>query len=66
MRQNFLVIYEELAKELSQRPYFVSFQEALCDRTVKVYQKDGVHLTDAGREIIARKLAPVIQERLGP
>lgn len=63
VRQNFAVTYQALAAALQDRPYFVNFQNILCARTEPVYKADGVHLTDAGRSMVAREMGRVLQER---
>lgn len=63
VRHNFQVIYQALADRLRDRPYFVDCQNILCPRTEPVYKPDGVHLQDAGRMMVARRMLEVLQER---
>jgi hypothetical protein len=63
VRHNFTVTYEALARGLQRQPYFVDFRNVLCRRTTPVYQPDGVHLLDAGREMMAREMGLVLEER---
>jgi lysophospholipase L1-like esterase len=63
MRHNFSVTYLALKDRLQQEPYFVDFQNVLCPRTQPVYQPDGVHLTDAGRLMVARAMSRVLKAR---
>jgi len=63
VRQNFLVTYQGLAHRLKDKPYFINFQNILCSRKEPVYQRDGVHLTDVGRSMVAQKMSLVLQER---
>lgn len=62
MRSNFQTVYNTLRSRLGKHDFFVDFSNALVDRTEAAYQPDGVHLTDAGREMVATKLAPVALE----
>ncbi len=64
-RHNFVVVYEALRERLQKKPYFISFQNVLCERTETTYQPDGVHLTDGGRKCVADAMTKVIEERLG-
>jgi lysophospholipase L1-like esterase len=63
VRHNFTVIYEALAQRLEGQPYFVNFRNVLCRRTEPVYKPDGVHLLDAGRELVAGEISKVLAER---
>jgi len=65
VRHNFTVMYEALARQLQGRPYFINFRNVLGRRTAPVYQPDGVHLLDRGRELVAQDMARVLSER-GP
>jgi hypothetical protein len=60
---NFLVTYQGLAHRLKDKPYFINFQNILCSRKEPAYQRDGVHLTDVGRSMVAQKMGLVLQER---
>lgn len=64
LNDNFRLVYETLRTRLADKPYFVDMSNALRDRTEETYQPDGVHLTDAGRERIAAKLAPYIVDQI--
>jgi len=63
---NFRVTYRALSGELRRKPYFVDFQNILCTRTEPTYQSDGIHLTDAGRELVARHLARRLRQERRP
>jgi len=63
LRQNIAVTNLALKDRLRQEPYFVDFQNVLCDRTQPVYQPDGVHLNDEGRLMVARAMSRVLKER---
>jgi len=63
VRQNFQVIYQALAERLRDKPYFVDCQNILCYRTQPVYKHDGVHLQDAGRMMVARRMLEVLKEK---
>ncbi len=63
VRHNFQVIYQALADRLRDKPYFIDCQNILCSRTAPVYKPDGVHLQDAGRTMVARRMSEVLKER---
>jgi hypothetical protein len=63
VRHNFTVTYEALGRRLQGQPYFVDFRNVLCRRTEPVYQADGVHLWDAGREMVAGEMDRILEER---
>ena len=65
LKQNFAVPSEALAKRLHGKDYFVDFSNTLCDRADPVYQADGVHLNDRGREKVAKNMARVLREKMG-
>jgi lysophospholipase L1-like esterase len=58
------VTNEALADRLKAKPYFLDFRNVLCPRTKPVYQRDGIHLQDAGREMVAHAMGAVLKERL--
>jgi lysophospholipase L1-like esterase len=64
MRQNFAIPYLAFLDHLSGKAYFVNFRNALCQREAAAYQPDGVHLTDAGRRMIAEKMYRILKERI--
>lgn len=64
LRDNFLVVYRTLVGRLQQEPYFINCHNELCHRTGPAYQPDGIHLLEAGRQIMASRLEAVLQERL--
>lgn len=63
LRHNIAVTYLALKDRLRQEPFFVDFQNVLCDRTQLVYHPDGVHLNDEGRLMVARAMSRVLKER---
>jgi lysophospholipase L1-like esterase len=63
-RSNVLLVNQSVAERLADKPYFVDFRNALCGRTQTVYCADGVHLRDAGRELVGLAMADVIRDRL--
>jgi hypothetical protein len=63
VRRNLMLPYMEIKERLHAKPYFVDFQNALCDRTVAAYEPDGVHTTDAGNRLVARKMAKAVLSR---
>lgn len=64
LRHNFVVTYRALVDRLQEKPYFINFQNILCSRTEPVYQPDGIHLQDEGRNIVARHIRETLKERL--
>lgn len=64
MRQNFAIPYLAFLDHLRGKPYFVNFRNALCPREVSAYQPDGVHLTDAGRKMIAEQMYSILKQRI--
>lgn len=64
LRDNFVVSYNALGERLRNKPYFVNYRNILCSRTDPVYQPDGIHLLDNGREIMARNLGQLLKGRL--
>jgi hypothetical protein len=57
LRHNFELIDQAMAARLQDKPYFVDFRNVLCGRKKPVYQEDGIHLQDGGREIVAGQMA---------
>jgi hypothetical protein len=64
LRHNFTVTYDALAARLKDKPYFIDFRNILCSRSQPVYQVDGIHLVDEGDDLVARRMAPILRERL--
>ena len=64
MRHNFEVTYNALEARLKDKPYFINFRNILCSRTQPLYELDGIHLTDAGSDLVARRMGKVLKERL--
>jgi lysophospholipase L1-like esterase len=64
LRHNFVVTYQALVGRLEKKPYFINYQNMLCSRTEPVYQADGIHLQDNGRNIVARQIRETLKERL--
>ena len=64
VRENFVTPYQAVEDKLKDKPYFVDLRNILCKRTVSVYQPDGVHLKDAGRRMVARRIADIIKGKL--
>ncbi len=63
-RRNLKVSYEALRARLGAKPYFTDFSAALCDHDPgATYLRDGVHLTDHGRAIVAARMAEIIERR---
>jgi len=64
IRENSHAVYNALTEALSGKPYFVNLTNSLCARKEPAYRHDGVHNTDAGRELIAGAMLPAIEDRL--
>ncbi len=64
LRDNFRVCYEAVESRLQDKPYFINFRNIFGDRKEPLYQPDGLHLLDAGRELVASHLDEVLKERL--
>jgi len=62
LRHNNEVTIKALTDGLQSKPYFVDFQNVLCSRQEMVYQSDGIHLQDAGRQMVARELAGLLKK----
>jgi hypothetical protein len=64
LRDNFVLTYNALMERLQDKPYFINFRNVLCSRTEPIYQPDGIHLLDAGRQIMAQHFNQVLKDRL--
>ncbi|MGB7913322.1 MAG: hypothetical protein WCF59_13990 [Desulfobaccales bacterium] len=64
LRNNFQVCYQALVARLQDKPYFINFRNLLCNREEPLYEPDGIHLVDAGSEIVANRMEEVLKERL--
>ncbi|MCX5889304.1 MAG: SGNH/GDSL hydrolase family protein [Deltaproteobacteria bacterium] len=62
LRDNFLVTYNALVERLKDKPYFINLQNSVTSRTKPLYQPDGIHMLDAGREIMAQHFNRVVKE----
>lgn len=65
MRANFSRMYAAMDQSLGDRPYFVNLHSAFVDRDFVAYEADGIHNTDAGRELLAQAMLPAIRQALG-
>jgi lysophospholipase L1-like esterase len=63
VRENFATTYDMLMSHIKNKPYFVDFRNALCDRTSLVYESDGVHLKPPGNKMVAIRMAEMLKER---
>ncbi len=63
LRDNFVVTYNALVARLQGKPYFINLQNSVCSRTEPVYQPDGIHMLDVGRELMARHFETVLKSR---
>ena len=63
VRENFATTYDMLAGSLKDKPYVVDFRNALTSRTAPVYEADGVHLKPNGNQMVAARLAEMLQAR---
>jgi len=59
---NFVVTYKALVARLKDKPYFINLQNSVTSRTEPLYQPDGIHMLDVGREIMARHFDRVVKE----
>lgn len=66
LRLNNEVTLRALTARLQGKPYFADFQNVLCSRKEMVYQSDGIHLWDVGRQMVARKLAGLLKKDFLP
>jgi hypothetical protein len=64
LRHNFEVTYDALAARLKDKPFFIDFRNVLCARTEPMYEPDGIHLEDAGSQMVARAMGRILKERL--
>lgn len=62
-RENVRLVDQALAEGLRLKPFFVDRRNNLTGRQEIVYQTDGVHLLDAGRALVAKKLARLLAGR---
>ena len=65
MRANFAIPYKIMLERMKDKPYFVSYEDALCEREQPSYKPDGVHLTDYGRHLIAMRMSKTVDSVLG-
>jgi lysophospholipase L1-like esterase len=63
VRENLATTYDMLMTPIKDKPYFVDFRNALCDRTIPVYENDGVHLKPQGNKMVATRLAEMLKDR---
>lgn len=61
---NIQLVYSQLEARLSSKPYFVSLRGVLLGQD-EAYARDGVHLTDKGRHIVAQAMAEHLRMRPG-
>ncbi len=68
IRNNSRKVNRALVERLKGKPYFVNLQDVLAraPSSVPLYAADGVHVTDAGRRIVAERIAAVLASRLPP
>lgn len=64
LRHNFTVINKALMERLQSKTYFLNFQNILCARTEPAYQRDGIHLQNSGRRIVAQGMGRFLKEQL--
>ncbi|MGO9598009.1 MAG: hypothetical protein ACLP7Q_08435 [Isosphaeraceae bacterium] len=58
-----MVCYQALVARLQGKPYFINFRNILCNRQEPLYEPVGIHLVDAGSEIVANRLDGDLKER---
>lgn len=61
-QKNITLVNQALATRLKNKPYFHDFRDVLYTRSEPVYQPDGVHLLAAGRKMMARQMARVLEQ----
>ncbi len=62
-RDNIGVVNQALVARLQNKSYFIDFRNILTSRSEPVYQADGVHLLDAGRNMVAQQMAQALEKR---
>jgi len=65
LKHNHQTVDRAILREVKNKPYFVDLRNLLCSRDKPAYQKDGVHLTDYGRELVAGRIARILLDRFG-
>jgi lysophospholipase L1-like esterase len=66
LKENLIKPYLAMEEALGDKPYFHNMRNALCERKMQTYKPDGVHLADAGREMMAGKIADIIEDEMNP
>ncbi len=61
LKHNFVTIYDGLAENLRDKPYFIDFRNALTHRRVEVYESDGIHLNPAGDAMLAARMGQFLK-----
>ena len=60
LKHNHRTVNRAIYQEVKDEPYFIDMRNVLCSRDQYAYKKDGVHLTDYGREVVARRIAEIL------
>ena len=61
LKHNFMVTYDALEARVKTKAYYFDFRNILCSRSEPLYQVDGIHLEDAGRELVAHRMSMVLK-----
>ncbi|MGD9782718.1 MAG: SGNH/GDSL hydrolase family protein [Kiritimatiellia bacterium] len=64
LKKNIDTVYGGVENRLRGQSYFIPFRNVLCGRGQAVYRADGVHLEDAGREMVGVAMADALRDRL--
>jgi lysophospholipase L1-like esterase len=64
LKHNFVTIYNALAENLRDKPYFHDFRNVLTPRRQEVYESDGIHLNPTGDALLASHLGQFLKKRV--
>jgi lysophospholipase L1-like esterase len=64
LKHNFVTIYNGLAKNLRDKPYFSDFRNVLTSRRDQVYESDGIHLNPTGDAMLAEQMGQFLKKRI--
>ncbi len=60
LKESVTTTYDKLESTLWDKPYFVSFRNALCKRSEGLFRPDGIHLNDQGNELMASVIGKLL------
>jgi lysophospholipase L1-like esterase len=63
LKHNFVTIYNALAENLRDKPYFHDCRNLLTPRRHQVYESDGIHLNPHGDSMVASELGQLLKKR---